>query len=145
MHQQIRTSPPGATLAKRLAALRGVSIEGLGPELWPDPDETNHLRFAFGHADMDEAERALRAAGLEPERRPAIVFALSHAAGTLDTALARLTGYEIESVLVLARQVASGTTLVSVGLDRPVSFAEWKRLGGWDEPEEAPPEELTAS
>jgi hypothetical protein len=142
MHEQIRTSPAGATLMARLAAVRGISIEGVGPELDPDArgaSPMNHMRFAFLPKDFGAAMAALEKAGFEPERRHAIVLELTHKAGSLDQALAKLAAYEIESVLVLAGQSRSGRTLVSVGLDREVPDADWATLGGCTNPGIAPP------
>ncbi len=159
MHQQIRTSPLGDEgpdqglshqdrLRARLDALELVNIEGVAPELAPNGGLTparNHFRFAFGHDAWNAAWEALEP--WQPEACPAIAVALSNEAGGLRGALDRLTkaGYGIESVLVLARQTRDGRTLVSIGLDKPVPPAAWVGLGGWDEPGEMPPEEVSAS
>jgi hypothetical protein len=135
MHQQIRTSP-GSTadnLRRALEILEGVNVEGIGPDFEPP-----HVRIAVRHENCQEALGALERAGLKPELRAAITFALPNAPGQLRIALDRLVdrGYVLESVLVLAGRDGD-RTLVSVGVDRPMTddwAASAESLGGLVDP-----------
>ncbi|HSW40882.1 MAG TPA: hypothetical protein VLM76_00020 [Patescibacteria group bacterium] len=138
MHQQIRTSP-GATEENirrvlDILAAAGVNVEGIGPDY-----ESPHVRTAVPHEHLDAALKALRDAGLEPEMRAAIPFALPNAPGQLAAALERLArrGYAGESVLVLASRDGD-RTIVSIGVRRATPFraeAAVAELGGWEEPD----------
>jgi len=137
MHQQIRTSP-GSTadnLRRALEILDGVNIEGIGPDFEPP-----HVRIAVRHENCQEAWDALERAGLRPELRAAITFALANAPGQLKFTLDRLVdrGYVLESVLVLAGRDGD-RTLVSVGVHRAMPddwAATVEALGGLVDSEE---------
>jgi hypothetical protein len=137
VHQQIRTSPghTGENIRRVLDVLAGarVNVEGVGPDF-----ESPHVRMAVPHDRCEAAWEALKTAGLEPELRPAITFALSNEPGQLAPVVEGLVkrGYVVESVLVLASR-DEGRTLVSIGVRRAIPDA-WEAtvadLGGWEEP-----------
>ena len=137
MHQQIRTSPgtTGENVRRVLDILAGagVNVEGIGPDY-----ESPHVRTAVPHEHLEAAWMALRDAGLEPEMRAAITFALPNVPGQLAAALERLArrGYVAESVLVLASRDGD-RTLASIGVRRAIPY-RWEdaaaELGGWEEP-----------
>ena len=138
MHQQIRTSPgqTGENIRRVLDVLAdaGVNVEGIGPDF-----ESPHVRTVVPHDRSEAAWSALKKAGLEPELRPAVTFALAHEPRQLAAAVESLaqSGYVAESVLVLVSR-DRGRTLVSVGVRRAIPRA-WAatvvELGGWEEPD----------
>jgi len=137
MHQQIRTSPGSTAENIRrvldILAGAGVNVEGIGPDF-----ESPHVRTAVPHGACQAAWDALKRAGLEPELRPAVTFALDHQPGRLAERVEWLArrGYGIESVLVLASRDGD-RTLVSIGV-RPTVPPDWDAivagLGGMEEP-----------
>lgn len=152
MHLQIRTSPEDGEgpdegldaqdrFRARLDALArvGVDIEGVAPEL-----ATTHVRFVFRHEQLEAALAAL--VPWSPTPHHAIAVSVESRPGGLRRAVDRLVeaDFHVESVLVLAGR-HDDQVVVSIGLDRPVSRADWVALGGIDDPNEMPPEELSAS
>ncbi len=139
MHQQIRTSPDTTvenirTVLDVLAAER-VNVEGIGPDFEPP-----HVRVAVPHRDWKRAWDALKGAGLQPEARPAITFAMPNLPGQVAPLVEQIVqqGYTLESLLVLASR-ADGRTLVSIGVREtvPRGWADGvAALGGWEEPED---------
>ena len=125
MHQQIRTSPGGTGENIRrvldILAAAGVNVEGIGPDY-----ESPHVRTAVPDTQFEAAWDALKAAGLEPEQRAAITFALPNVPGQLAARIEQLArrGYAQESVLVLASRHGD-ETLVSIGVRRTVPN-RWK-------------------
>jgi hypothetical protein len=138
MHLQIRTSPEETTenVQKVLDVLAeaGVNVEGIGPDFEPP-----HVRVAVPHAYWDQALDALRSAGLDPQERAAITYAIPNSPGQLAPIIHRLLerGFTLESTLVLASRYED-RTLVSIGVREFVPPGWEERvidLGGWEEPE----------
>ena len=136
MHQQIRTSPDDDRpfrdkLQMRLdkLAAKNVNIEGVAPE----PNST-HILFVVSHAETDDALGALR--DWNPALVPAFTAAIGHRPGGLKKLVHDLTrdGFEPNSVVVLASHAAGDEVLVSIGISRYMTPEEWRRYGGWGDP-----------
>lgn len=137
MHQQIRTSPgqTGENIRRVLDILAGagVNVEGIGPDF-----ESPHVRTAVPHDQCEAAWKALKRAGLQPELRAAVPYALLNEPGQLAAKVEGLVkhGYVVESVLVLASRDGD-QTLVSIGVRRAIPHgwaATVGELGGLVEP-----------
>lgn len=138
MHQQIRTSPgqTGENIRRVLDILAraDVNVEGIGPDF-----ESPHVRTTVPHDQCAAAWAALKEAGLQPELRAAVPYALENEPGQLNTRVEGLVsrGYVVESVLVLASRDDHGRTLVSIGVRRAIPHgwaATVEELGGLTEP-----------
>ena len=140
MHLQIRTSPDTTvenirTVLDALARAE-VNVEGIGPDF-----EAPHVRVAVRHETWEQAWSALKEAGLQPEARPAVTFAVPNSAGQIAPLVEGLVlrGYAPESLLVLASRDGD-RTLVSIGVRETVP-REWSdaaavELGGWRQPDD---------
>jgi hypothetical protein len=121
VHQQIRTSPgqTGENIRRVLNILAdaGVNVDGIGPDF-----ESPHVRTTVPHDQCEAAMEALERAGLVPELREAVPYALANKHGQLRAKIEGLVkhGYAVESVLVLAGRDDDGNTLVSIGVRPPI-------------------------
>jgi len=141
VHQQIRTSPgqTGENIRRVLDILADaeINVEGIGPDF-----ESPHVRTAVPHHQCNAAWNALKEAGLQPELRAAVPYALENVHGQLRDKVEGLVknGYVVESVLVLASRDDAGRTLVSIGVRRAIPH-DWattvRTLGGLVEPDDS--------
>jgi hypothetical protein len=136
MHQQIRTSPGdvGENLRRVLDALVAVNIEGIGNDF-----EYPHIRTVVTHEDWNAAWQALKAAGLQPEARRAVLVTIPHQSGKLRQAVENLTrrGYIIESIVTLGTVGQGDVVRVSIGIREGIEE-------GWEAASETLAEEITA-